>query len=147
MVPQMGGLEEDVARAQYFCLRTCWVHYFEQKWVPFDERRGRDYIAFVLTETDLRVHACDYGWCVFQPETARCGGIAAPSEVARSPSTCLGCVNFIVDERHRGYWQDRREPNEALLDTASAPTRAVLDKAIGECNRVLALIGEEDNER
>jgi hypothetical protein len=41
MSPPNGGLEEDVARAQYFCLRTCWVHYFEQKWVPFDERRGK----------------------------------------------------------------------------------------------------------
>ena len=109
------------------------------------EQVRRDYIAFVLAETDLRVHACDYGWCVFQPETARCGGIAAPSEATRCPSTCLGCVNFVVDERHRGYWQDRRERNEALLDEASAPTRAVLDQAIGECNRVLALIGEEDN--
>ena len=111
------------------------------------EQVRRDYIAFVLAETDLRVHACDYGWCVFQAETARCGGIAAPSEGARSPSTCLGCVNFIVDERHRDYWQDRRRRNEALLDKASALTRPALDKAIGECNRVLALIGEDDNER
>jgi hypothetical protein len=110
------------------------------------EQVRHNYIAFVLAETDLRVHACDYGWCVFQAETARCGGVAAPSEAARSPSTCLSCVNFVVDERHRGYWQDRREGNEALLERASAPTRAVLDKAIGECNRVLALIGEENNE-
>jgi hypothetical protein len=55
-------------------------------------------------------------------------------------------VNFLVDERHRGYWQDRRRRNETLLDKASAPTRAVLDKAIGECNRVLALIGEDTKE-
>jgi hypothetical protein len=109
------------------------------------EQVRRDYIAFVLSETDLRVHSCDYRWCVFQPETARCGGITAPSEAARSPSTCLGCANFIVDARHRDYW--RRMRNEALLENASAPTRAVLDQAIGECNRVLALIGEEDNGR
>jgi integrase len=111
-----------------------------------EQVRG-DYIAFVLTETDLRVHACDYGWCVFQAETARCGGASGPNEAERSPSTCLGCTNFVVDARHRDYWQDRRERNEALLDEASAPTRAVLDQAIGECNRVLALIGEEDNGR
>jgi hypothetical protein len=60
-------------------------------------------------------------------------------------STCLGGANFIVDARHRDYWRERREGNEALLDKASAPTRAVLDQAIGECNRVLALIGEENN--
>jgi hypothetical protein len=110
------------------------------------EQVRRDFIAFVMEETDLRVHACDYGWCVFQPETARCGGIAAPSEAARSPSTCLGCANFVVDARHRDYWQERRERNQALLDQASAPTRAVLDKAIGECDRVLALIGEGGND-
>ena len=109
------------------------------------EQVRRDYIAFVLAETDLRVHACDYGWCVFQAETSRCGGVAGPSETARCPSTCLSCANFIVDERHRGYWQERRERNEALLERASAPTRAVLDKAIGECNRVLASIGEDNN--
>jgi integrase len=110
------------------------------------EQVRRDYIAFVLAETDLRVHACDYGWCVFQAETARCGGVTGPSEVARNPSTCLGCANFVVDERHRSYWQDRRRGNETLLDKASTLSRAVLDKAIGECNRVLALIGEDNNE-
>ena len=26
--------------APHSTLRTCWVHYFEQKWVRFDERRG-----------------------------------------------------------------------------------------------------------
>lgn len=110
------------------------------------EEVRRDYIAFVLAETDLRVHACDYGWCVFQAETARCGGATEPSEAARNPSTCLGCANFVVDKRHRSYWQDRCRRNEMLLDKASALTRAVLDKAIGECNRVLTLIGEGENE-
>jgi hypothetical protein len=110
------------------------------------EQVRRDYIEFVLSDTDLRIHACDYGWCIFQAETARCGGIAAPSEAARCPSTCLGCVNFVVDERYRAYWHDRRERNEALLDNASGLTRAVLDNTIGECDRVLASIGEGDNE-
>jgi integrase len=104
------------------------------------EQVRRDYIAFVLAETDLRVHACDYGWCVFQAEMARCSGVAMPNEAARS-------ANFVVDERHRGYWQDRRQRNEMLLDKASSLTRVVLDQAIGECNRVLALIGEDKDER
>jgi hypothetical protein len=110
------------------------------------EQVRRDYIAFVLAETDLHIHACDYGWCVFQAETARCDGGMGPNEAARNPSTCLGCVNFVVDERHRAYWQDRRQRNQALLDIASGLTRAVLDNTIGECDRVLALIGERDNE-
>ena len=110
------------------------------------EQVRRDYIAFVLAETDLCVHACDYGWCVFQAETARCGGSTAPNEAGRGPAVCLSCANFVVDEHHRGYWADRRRRNETLLDNASALTRAVLDEAIGECNRVLALIGESENE-
>ena len=110
------------------------------------EQVRKDYIAFVLAETDLSVHACDYGWCVFQAETARCGGIARPSDAGRSPSTCLSCTNFVVDERHRGYWQDRRQRNETLLDQASPLTRAVLGEAMSECDRVLALIGETGNE-
>jgi len=110
------------------------------------EQVRRDYITFVLAETDLSVHACDYGWCVFQAETARCGGTARPSDAGRSPSTCLSCTNFIVDERHGSYWQDRRQRNEALLDNAGPLTRAVLGESIGECNRVLALIGETRND-
>jgi integrase len=110
------------------------------------EQVRRDYIEFVLAETDLRIHTCDYGWCVFQPETARCGGVAAPNEATRCPSTCLSCANFVVDERHRGYWQDRRRRNELLYEKGSALTQAVIDQAIGECNRVLALIGDGNNE-
>jgi hypothetical protein len=51
------------------------------------------------------------------------------------------------NEGHPGYWQERRQCNDTLLDQASAPTRAVLDQAIGECNRVLTLIREDDNEQ
>jgi len=29
------------------------------------EQVRRDYVAFVLAETDLRIRGCDYGWCVF----------------------------------------------------------------------------------
>ncbi len=42
------------------------------------EQLRRDYIEFVLKETDLSIHACEYGWCVFQPETSRCGGSFVP---------------------------------------------------------------------
>lgn len=105
----------------------------------------RDYVAFVLAETDLAIHACDYGWCVFQRETARCGGQAAPSETGRSPSVCLACANFVVDRRHRDYWRDRRARNAALLEGAGRLSRAVLEEAIDECDRVLRIVGDEDD--
>jgi integrase len=105
------------------------------------EQVRRDYIEFVMTETDLRVHACDYGWCVFQAETARCGGVIAPTEAARSPRACLSCANMVVQEQHLPYWKDRRARNAALLPAASLMTRAVLKQAINECDRVLVSLG------
>ena len=107
----------------------------------------RDYVAFVLAETDLRIHGCDYGWCVFQAELARCGGETAPNEAIRSPSVCVRCPNFTADGRHIEYWRDRRQRNVALWDRASPLTRATLAKAIEECDRVLAGISEGQDEQ
>lgn len=109
------------------------------------EQVRKDYVAFILGETDLAIHACDYGYCVFQAETSRCGGDVAPNEAGRGPSVCLSCANFVVDGRHHGYWLERRKRNEDLIAGASPLTRAVLDEAIGQCNRVLAIIGEKSN--
>jgi hypothetical protein len=102
------------------------------------EQVRRDYIRFVLTETDLRVRGCDYGWCVFQAETARCGGERAPNEARRGPSVCAGCSNFTVDDRHLPYWQDRRRRNQELMDQAEGSlVRAVPAEAVEECDLVL----------
>jgi integrase len=108
------------------------------------EQVRRDYIGFVLKETDLRIHACDYGWCVFQPETARCGGEEAPKEAGRSPAVCLSCVNMVVEERHAPYWRDRRARNLELLPGAPPLTQAVLMEAIEECDGVLNRLGGQD---
>ncbi len=97
----------------------------------------RDYIKFILAETDLSVHACEYGWCVFQAETARCGGDVAPSGAGRAPSVCLSCANFAVDERHREFWSERRARNAALIERASPLARAALNDAVAQCDEVL----------
>jgi integrase len=106
----------------------------------------RDYVAFVLAETDLQIHACDYGWCVFQGETAACGGETAPNEVHRSPSACVACPNFAATDKHAGYWRDRRERNLALWPGASTLARATLSKAVEECDRVLAHLSKGQDE-
>jgi integrase len=111
------------------------------------EQVRRDYIAFILKDTDLRVHACDYGWCVFQQETARCGGEIAPSEAGRAPAVCLSCANMAVEEQHADYWRNRRERNAALLPEAGPMTAAVLVEAIEQCNVVLVKIGGENERR
>ena len=106
------------------------------------EQVRRDYIEFVLKETDLRIYACEYGWCVFQPETARCGGEVAPDEAGRSPAVCLTCANMVVEERHAPYWRDRRSRNLALMPDAPPLTRAVLAEAIEQCDEVLKRLGD-----
>ncbi len=106
------------------------------------EQVRRDYIDFILAETDLRIRGCDYGWCVFQAETALCGGEVAPNEAGRSPSVCAKCANMAIDDRHVPYWQDRRRRNLALWDRASPLAQAVLAEAVGECDRMLKRIEE-----
>jgi len=96
-----------------------------------------DYISFIMRETDLRIYACDYGWCVFQPETARCGGEHAPNDAARSPAVCLSCANMVMEPKHAPYWRERRERNAQLLPTASLLAKAALTEAIGQCDKVL----------
>ena len=107
------------------------------------EQVRRDYVAFILEETDLRIHACDYGWCVFQQETSRCGGELEPDEAGRAPAVCLSCANMVIEAKHGSYWRDRRERNAALLPCANPMTAAVLIEAIGQCERVLAQIGDD----
>ncbi len=112
------------------------------------EQVRRDYINFVLAETDLRIRGCDYGWCVFQAEVALCGGEVAPNEAGRSPSVCAKCVNLAVDDRHVPYWQDRRRRNLELWDRASPLARATLAEAVEECDRMLRRIeGKRDDGR
>jgi hypothetical protein len=110
------------------------------------EQVRRDYIRFILEETDLQVHACEYGWCVFQAETARCGGIAGPAPAGRSPSTCLSCSNFVVDVQHRPWWEERRERNLALLAASDRLTGAVLGEVIAQCDRVLEQLKEPEQD-
>ncbi|PZU60452.1 hypothetical protein [Sphingobium xenophagum] len=110
------------------------------------EQVRRDYVAFILEETDLRIHACDYGWCVFQQETSRCGGELQPDEAGRAPAVCLTCANMVIEAKHAGYWRDRRRGNAALLPDANPMTAAVLNEVVGQCERVLAQIGDDDGQ-
>jgi hypothetical protein len=96
-----------------------------------------DYVAFILSETDLAIHACEYGWCVFQPEVAKCGGTTEPDNQIRTPRLCFGCTNFVATEDHAGYWLNRRERNAELLKDASQIARHALEQAISECDSVL----------
>jgi hypothetical protein len=52
---------------------------------------------------------------------------------------------MVIEAKHRDYWRDRQTRNAALA-TANHMTAAVLNEAIGQCERVLAQIGDDDGQ-
>jgi hypothetical protein len=102
--------------------------------------RSRD-IAWIIEESDLSIHACEWGWCVYRKETSRCeGGNKGPDQAKRGPSICAGCANLSVDEAHRPYWQSRRNRNAALLaqlDLAPPLKRVLPAERVAESERIL----------
>ena len=101
----------------------------------------KEYVDFILRETDMRLGVCDWGYCVYQRESAAClGGDSGPNPVLRTQSTCVGCANFAVTEKHREVWAARRQRNSDLLGhPALDPESRVLAAArVNECDRILA---------
>ncbi|TSD85256.1 integrase [Mycobacterium sp. KBS0706] len=107
------------------------------------------YVDFLMAETDLRLGVCDWGYCVYRPETSACfGGEAGPNPALRTETTCSTCANFAVTARHRPVWEVRRARNLKLLDQPAldAGSRALAVARIAECDRILEQLdhGRED---
>jgi hypothetical protein len=104
------------------------------------------YVNFLMAETDLRLGVCDWGYCVYRPETSAClGNEKGPNPVLRTESVCASCVNFAVTTKHRPVWEARRARNVALLEQpALDPQSSALAAArVGECDRVLAQLDQD----
>jgi integrase len=76
------------------------------------EELRRDFVDFIMSETDLLILAHDYALCAVNLDTALCGGDMAL--VGRG--TCVRCPNFMVGEQHRPFWTDQEKRNTELLD-------------------------------
>lgn len=103
------------------------------------------YVDFLMAETDLRLGVCDWGYCVYRPETSACfGGEAGPNPVLRTEATCSTCANFAVTPRHRPVWETRRARNLKLLEQPAldAGSRALAEARVAECDRILAQLDE-----
>jgi integrase len=101
----------------------------------------KEYVNFILRETDMRLGVCDWGYCVYRRESAAClGGDNGPNPVLRTQSTCAGCANFAVTKKHRAVWTERRQRNSNLLvHPALDPESRILATArVNECDRILA---------
>jgi integrase len=109
----------------------------------------KEYVNFILRETDMRLGVCDWGYCVYRRESAAClGGDSGPNPVLRTQSTCAGCANFAVTERHRAVWAARRQRNNALLvhPALDAESRALAAARVNECDRILAELDQTQDQ-
>lgn len=109
---------------------------------PFQGRVGSqvraDFAKFILEESQAGIYAAPYGYCVFQLDTALCGGDGSK----RGIPTCLKCSNFVVTPDQRPYWEAQRDENSALLALAKSEpvVRAVIQERIAEAESVLGKI-------
>lgn len=110
------------------------------------------YITEILTETDMRLGVCDWGYCLYRRETSAClGGEREPNPVLRTQSTCSTCANFAVTGQHRPIWQARIERNTALIQRVDldVQSRELAEARIQESRRILHKLdeGEPDGVR
>jgi hypothetical protein len=82
--------------------------------------------ACMLVDSGLTLGVCDWGFCVYRQEHSAClGSATGPSPLRREPSTCATCRNFAVSLRHRAYWLQQVQRNEALLSEPALPTQTL----------------------
>jgi integrase len=104
------------------------------------------YVDFLMAETDLRLGVCDWGYCVYRPETSAClGNEKGPNPVLRTESICASCVNFAVTTKHRPVWEARRARNVALLEQPALDpqSRGLVAARTIECDRILAQLDQD----
>lgn len=102
------------------------------------------YVEYILSETDMRLGVCDWGYCIYRRETAACvGDDRGPNPALRTQSVCISCANFAITDKHRPVWEDRRRRNLDLmalpLDRESAN---LAQQRVAECDRLLAQLDE-----
>lgn len=103
----------------------------------------KQYVEFVLTETDMRLGACDWGYCVYRRESSAClGDDRGPNPALRTETTCITCANFAVTDKHRPVWEARHRRNLDLLlhPMLDAESRTLAQTRVAECDRVLAAL-------
>jgi hypothetical protein len=101
----------------------------------------KEYVDFILRETDMRLGTCDWGYCVYRRESSAClGDDRGPNPVLRTQSACAGCANFAVTEKHRPVWSARRGRNADLLvhPALDPESRDLAAARVEECDRILA---------
>ena len=97
-------------------------------------------MAEMCVDAGLLLGVCDWGFCVYRSEYSACHGtIHGPNPVQREPTTCMKCKNFVVTEKHKGYYEGQRERYRPLMQKKGIPeqTRAVATARYNEADKII----------
>ena len=72
-----------------------------------------NYIEELINNSDLVVVPHEYGFCIYQPEQAKCKG----ENKNIGLNTCTKCNNFAVSEKHKVFWLNRVEQYESFKNS------------------------------
>ena len=75
--------------------------------------KRKEYINEILTNSDLIVVPHEYGFCIYQPEQAKCKG----ENKNIGLNTCTNCNNFAVSAKHKTFWINRVEQYKKFKET------------------------------
>jgi hypothetical protein len=104
------------------------------------EELRKDFVDFIMAETDSVILSHVYAICVVQLETALCDGDMAL--VGRH--TCVKCPNFMVGEQHRPFWTEHEERNVELLDRLKDHPELARAPVIAEIKQASDILSQLD---
>lgn len=87
---------------------------------------------------------CDWGYCFYREARSRCDGNAeGPNPAKRTPSTCVGCLNFTATAKHALWWELRREDLISFLKLRGIPeqSRRIAEDRLASAELILKKIG------
>ncbi|MFG6464168.1 site-specific integrase [Roseateles sp. DXS20W] len=89
-------------------------------------RKALESLVDRLIGQGVQLAPCDWGYCVYSQALSACRGDAlGPNEANRSAEVCSSCANFVVTDKHRGWWTERAERDAQFLDTKGLPAQTV----------------------
>lgn len=103
-------------------------------------------IELIVSDTDITIHSCDWGFCLYRQELSACkGGHKSPNYANRNVSVCSRCPNLVITkDDHKAFWLDRKRLHEGLLLHAANDLQLrVIRARLDECQNVLDQLERE----
>jgi hypothetical protein len=124
-----------------------------------DAQAQRREIEHLVRSTDMRVYACDWGWCLFRLETARCTAhlglfkmqARRPDLAQRHPAVCCQCANLAVTPEHAAFWRERlakyATATRQYQEMGHAGVAAVYRERADQSRAILKMVGVWEDHR